>query len=689
MDLVLTFEISILILLIGSVITFFMGKHRKSIGLIALSFMTLAAVGIYYVVINVFLNGPAESLSLWTVPILDSSLVLKIDHLSALFLAIIALVSVLVSLYSLKFMNLEDFKEYSLRGYYPILLLFFAGVMCVVTVTDMFFFFIFWEVMTMASYFMVIFQKREKKNLQAGFKYFFITHVATALLFIASIILFSKGGSFAFDKMSETMQMMATQHSGLLHLVLLFFFLGFATKAGILPMGDWLPDAYPAAPAPASAAFAGSMTKLGIYGIVRIFCDILPASSYSNIWGIIIAIMGTVSIFVGTVTALVQNDSKRLLSFHVIGQMGYMFLGIGIGVAFMATNPVIAIVAIGAGIFHLVNHVCYKSCLFFNAGSVYYKVGTQDLNKIGGLYSLMPLTAITTIIASLAIAGIPPFSGFSSKWLIYQASVKAGLSNPLMIALGICALFISAVTLASFIKFFSSMYFGKYADNNSNAVKGDVPLSMKIPQIVLAFLCVFFGVLPMLPIHIVFSALEPILKQNVITFTGLYGAGTMGGITLNFGNGVFAAWNPVLILIVAFICLAISFFFFRAGKAPRRQVDTWYCGELHDPEEVRYEAHNFYLPFKKLFRLRIGQYEQEGIYPKITIPKLSLTNKNILYRLAQIDEWFYQPLVNKFLKCVRSFSALHSGIPHIYLLWLVLGAIAAVIVLFTLSANGV
>ncbi len=681
------FGISILIYLIAAVLTWTTGSNRKLVGWVALVCTVLSAVGILNLVFHVFSHGTIKSAApIWVVPGIGAKFLFFVDHLSALFLGIIAIMSVLVALYALEYMRLPFFANQSLRTFYPILMLFFASVMCVVAVNDLFIFFIFWELMTLTSYFLVIFKKDDRTRLRAGFKYFLITHIATALMFIAGAILYIKGKTFSFPHLTLTMEMIRFDSPWLLHLVLAFFFIGFATKAGILPMGDWLPDAYPAAPTPTSAAFAGSMTKLGIYGLIRIFCDILPVSSHTHTWGAIIAIFGTLSIFIGNMTALVQEDSKRMLSFGVIGQMGYMFLSIGTGIYFLPTNQALGALGIGAGIFHLINHVSYKSCLFFNAGSVFYKVGTRDINKVGGLSRIMPLTAATTVIASFSIAGIPPFSGFSSKWLIYQATINGGIHAPIFIALGLIAIFISGVTLAYSVKFFSSVFYGKYADNNSNAQKGDVPLSMMIPQIFLAVLCVLFGIVPLFAVKMVYKAIAGLFSSALFlpSVTFLYGNSAMGGLSLNLGEGVIAGWQPLIIVGVGLICVLIAYALYRSAAAPQRVDETWYCGEPHADDQVRYRAHSYYQAFKQMFNLSFGKYQRPGVYPTINYPKITFREKNFGKRLLDIDKWFYEPLVNGVMKIIYRFSATHSGIPHVYLLWLVIGTIATVAVMFLL-----
>jgi len=672
--------------LFGAVGCLLFHQRRRLVGLITLVAHLAAFLLIGYVVIEVFSRG---SLSLdqpiWKLPGLQAELNFKIDSLSALFLALISFMSVVVALYSLDYMTIPHYRSYSLAAFYPVLSLFFVGVSCVVAVTDLFFFFIFWELMTLTSYVLVVFDKNDPAKTKAGWKYFVITHVATALMFIAAMILFKIGGSFSFAQQSDAMAMLLVSRPRLLHLVLLFFFLGFATKAGILPMGDWLPGAYAAAPTPATAAFAGSMTKLGVYGILRIFVDLLPASGHTRTWGILIALFGAVSIFIGTLTALVQDDAKKLLSFHVIGQMGYMFLAIGAGVYFIVSAPVLAMAGLAAGIFHLINNVCYKSCLFFSAGAVYWKAKTFNINHVGGLSRILPVTGIMTLLASFSIAGIPPFNGFASKWLIYQMTIRGGMQVPVFILLAIVALFISAVTLASFIKFSTALFYGKFNDHHSNSQKGEVPAGMLLSQLVLVALCVILGLAPLWPLQAIQQALAGLLPAEYPSASmDLFGASRSGGLDLNWGNGMAASWHPLLLLPVFVICLGLAYWLYRVGAASRRTDETWYCGETQEEEQVRYQAHSYYLAFKQMFSIRLGSYQRPGVYPTIKYPKLNLAETNPLKKILNIDRWLYNPLVSGFEKVVIKFSATHSGIPHVYLLWLLLGTIAAVTILFLL-----
>ena len=681
-------ELSIGLLLLGAIVTMFLGSFRRLNGHIAFVFTTLAAICLFYVSFKVFASGTiVTDHPFWEVPGIGASLLVRIDGLSALFLALIALVSILTSLYAIRYMNVPIFQELSIRSFYPLLQIFFAAVVFVVVVADMFFFFIFWEVMTLTSYLLVVFNKSLKDRLRAGFKYFFITHVATALMFIAAIILYNHGGSFSFENMSQTMRDLANSQPGLLNFVLALFLIGFATKAGILPMGDWLPDAYPAAPTPASAAFAGIMSKLGIYGLLRIFIDILPVSAVCVTWGTIITILGTISIFVGSMTALTQDDSKRLLAFSIIGQMGYILFGMGISLHFMPKEPALAVVVLVATLFHLVNNVFFKVCLFFNAGSIHYRTGSRDLNKVGGLSRLLPLTATTAIIAAFSMSGVPLLGGFSSKWMLFISTITGGTKMPIFMGLAIIALFVSVVTLAYSVKFVGASFFGKFRAGEKPVEGKEVPFSMQLPQVVMALLCIIPGILPMVAIGLLQGVANGLIGAVSGLTTDVLSGNLIAPVALDFGAGLVAVMNPILIVMVFAIAMIVSLFFFRAGGAPCRADKTWYCGELHTDAEAFYPAKNYYKSFKDFFGIRIGGYVREGVYPTIRYPKIKLTERNLIKRCINVDKWFYQPLVNGFMALMQRFSVTHSGIPHVYLLWLVIGALAAIAVLFLLTGG--
>jgi hydrogenase-4 component B len=485
------------------------------------------------------------------------------------------------------------------------------------------------------------------------------------------------------------MAQMLYGNAGLLHLAMAFFFIGFSTKAGILPFGDWLPDAYPAAPSPAAATFGGIMSKIGLYGLVRVFFAPGPVAGIDKPWGVVMAIFGTLSIFLGSMTALAQDDTKKLLAFSVVGQMGYLLLGIGVGLYFWPSAPLLAAIALIATLFHLVNNVLFKSCLFYNAGAIYYRAGTRDLNEVGGLARLMPFSATSAVIAGLSMAGMPLLSGFSSKWLFFQASLQAGVKMPLFMLTALIALFISVVTLAYGVKFFGIAFFGKFNPGKAKRGEREVPLSMIIPQGAMAVASVLFGILPWLVVGPVQKGVLALMGGEVAGCGAVLPSGGVAApLLVDLGTGPVAAWNPVVILVAGVICFLLSWSLFRAGAAPVREDATWYCGEKHSDEEVRYKARGLYLSFKQFFKIRVGGYEQPGVYPQIRYPRVTLDERNPVRRVLNVDNWFFYPLTEGFMKLMRFFSGTHVGIPHVYLLWLVIGVIMAIVILFALAGGG-
>lgn len=671
---------SLLILTSGAIVTALLSRYRLLVGYVAFLFVLAACAGTFLTALEVFGRGTLTGPMLLKVPGLVSHFRLKVDCLSAFFLLITSLIAVCATLYSVRYILI--YKGHNLVKYYPLLLLFFASVISVVSVWDMLFFIVFWEVMTLTSYGLVVFEREKPEVMRAGLRYFITTHIATGCMILAAVVLYLQSGSFDFRSLREAFKALLAERPGIAHLVLFLFFVGFATKAGILPFGFWLPDAYPAAPTGASAAFAGTMTKLGVYGIVRVFAHILPISHHSYIWGEIIALFGVISIFVGTCTALVQSDSKRLLSFHIIGQVGYMLLGVGTGICFLPVNPAIAVAGLVAGLFHVINHAFYKSLLFLNAGAALYKTGTRDLNRVWGLINVMPLTAICAVIASLSIAGVPPFSGFSSKWLIFQSSITGGISVPLFLPFAIVAIFISTVTLASFLKFLGTLFLGKLYAEGREVEKGEVPLSMRVPQVVIAIFCVLFGIVPMLPIRLLGQAVGSILPVQYQPPTQwMFGISPIG-VRLNLGEGISGIWDPSFVVVALIICTFIAWLIYKTSGAPVREVDVWACGEEHALNEIRYKAHGFYLPFQDFLSFRVGRYRVRTYFP--TLPKPRAGKLANLRKAFDFDKFYYW-MVGVGRRFCERFSAVHAGYPQLYVLWMILGLIIAIAVVFALT----
>jgi hydrogenase-4 component B len=647
-------EIGIAILTVGSFVSLLLARRRKLCGWVSFALVCVFAVSIGLAVVGA-LTEPSCEHTVLSLPLLGSRLGLRVDPMSAIFLAIVAVIALLSTLYSIRYM--EHYVRDNVAKFFPILLLCVASMVGVLVTTDFLFFLVFWESMTLTSYFLVTFESENAASQRAGLKYFILTHGATLCMVAAALLLWRTSGSFSFEAIRHTLSGLLNTRPFLAHTVIFLFFLGFATKAGVLPMGDWLPDAHPVAPSGMSATLSGALVKLGIYGLVRLFYSFLVASASLSIWGIILALAGTGSLFAGTLTALRQTDTKRLMAFHTIGQIGYICLGLGTGAYCLRMYPAVASIALAGAIFHAVNHACFKSCLFLGAGSVLYRTGKRDMDKLSGLAAFMPYTAGTTTVASLSIAGVPPFNGFTSKWLIVAGCLLAGMRFPLFLVLGLVALFISLATLASFLKVLGSVFLGKADENVSTE---EAPISMVVPQVVLAALCVLFGIFPQPVLRLVSHAVESI---TAIPATGVDASRLWGGLWLSDGSPV-GFWSPLAILAALAVLALISYGIQRMGGAKVKAVPVWYCGEEHAPSVVRYTASSFFLPFK---------HAVQGVYPsgKVPVPRFPA----LLRRALDFDRWLYVPTVKAIDKGADRVSRTHVGTPQIYLLWIVIGAI--------------
>jgi hydrogenase-4 component B len=569
--------------------------------------------------VKVLGGGPGEALTLWSIPSLGSAFRFQVDGLSAIFLILIAAIAVLAALYSIAYM--KHYKELGVGRYYPHFLLFAAGMYGIVTVTDLMgAFFAFWQLMTIPSFALVRFERNKPENVRAAWRYLILMEISCVLVMLGAGVLgkfMPAAGEasglvrFDFDRLSEAMPALLENHGGIAALVLLLFLVGFGIKAGMWPFGQlWLPDAHPAAPSPVSALLSGVMIKTGVYGILRSFLWLVPvealASYPARTWGLVIAALGTITLFIGTLQALKQEESKRLLAFHSIGQVGYILLGIGACLSLIGPGApeIRALAAMGlyGALFHTLNHGLFKGLLFLNAGSMLYATGTQDLNRLGGLVRFMPVTAATALVASFSIAGVPLFNGFGSKWSIYVSTILGSREAGLLAIFGVFAILTSALTLASFMKFFGSSFLSRpsrLVEDSARAGRLEVGALMGAPQLVLAFLCVLLGVLPALALNMIRAGIEgspgglgEVLALAAAPNVDAAGVSAAGGSALLGPLAVVAALAGLMLL---------AWWISRAGGATRRAAEPWLCGYQPESEATRYGAHNLYIEFKRYF----------------------------------------------------------------------------------------
>lgn len=567
-----------------------------------------------------------------------------IDPLGAFFILVITMMSLASVIYSNGYLKpyIESKNINSHLVFLPVLI---ASMLAVVTCGNALMFLICWEIMSLSSFFLVIFESEKKEVLKAGIKYLVFMHISVLFIILAFAIMSIKAGNFDFNSFSSVL----ANNSNLANLVFILSFIGFGTKAGFVPFHNWLPDAHPAAPSHVSAIMSGVMIKTGIYGILRILCLIgIP----SKIISYTVLIISVISALYGVLYAITQHDLKRLLAYHSIENIGIIGIGIGVGMLGLTYhNPTVALVGFGGGILHVLNHSIFKELLFLSAGSVYIKTHTRNVEVLGGLIKSMPFTAILFLIGSVAICGLPPFNGFISEFLIYFGMFK-GLSIHNFITMLVLLFAISGLALVGtmailcFTKAFSIIFLGMPRSDAAENVTSDTGKSMIIPMSFLALLTLLIGIYPQYVFwHIkkVVFAIVPATAMNICAVC--YEPMRLMQVIAIFAIG-FVAFMTFLILLKL-----------KLTKGRITFHETWGCGYNRANNHMQYTASSYASPFLSMLRplfKKVFDIEK----PKKLFPQTAHFNLHIedieeaylIHPLLKFDEWF-----------LSKFEALQSG----------------------------
>ncbi len=630
----------------------------------------LGSLVLLFPVISVYLNGPYKT-SIYGIPV-------YIDGLSSIFLLVISLVGMAASLFSINYM---DYYERKGKGWVYALTynVFILAMMYIVIVNSFEWFVFFWELMTLSSFILMFFSE-ERKDIDASLKYYITMHFFNTFpLFLSLGIAYSLVGSFS--KLTFPMIAAALAAAPITTKVAftVLTLLAFMTKAGVVPFHYWLPDAHPAAPSNVSALLSGTMIKMAVYGMVRsVFTIIGP----SLILGYSIAVLGVVTLVVGTFYALRENIAKRLLAYSSVENMGYIWFGIGIGIALIPLGGVysaIGAIALFAGLFHVINHAIFKGSLFLTAGAIIYATGEKDLSKISGLSSQMKATALAALFSSLAISGIPPFNGFLSKWLLYIAGYYSG---SLVLSIGsVMAVFMSALTLAFSLKFYGAPFGGE--TSLGSRVK-EVPATMLAGQWLLAALALVIGVIP----YIV---------------APLANAPTGAPVKLTYSEyGYFTSiFEPLYFTTILVIATLAAYMLFRPKLGG--YTKPWDCGSTSiDEDEYRIRADGFYLWYERkvssFYRFTDWAYSLGYSLVKLIVKgylwiarffikivdtpytRVESIEEARNHEVMYIDEETFKPLI-RFLKNLRSIL---PGLPVGKIVSLVVVTVVVIAVLFAL-----
>lgn len=607
---------AILILFMGSFLTAVTGKKfnllRKIIviAVTSISFMfTILLFG------QVMLEG--KIIPYWMgnwKPVADFAIGIgiEVDGLSLFFGTICSFIIFLSGIYSFRYMDRDDGTD----KYYSIFLLLSGSIIGLIYTGDLFNMYVMIEIMTFASVGLTAFRNREGKSVEAAFKYLVIGSFGSSLVLLGTTIIYSYLHTLNLAQITAQFALLAKtgQHPIILWFAVALMIGGYAVKAFLVPCHIVAPDAYMAAPTSVSMLFSGVVNKAGVYGILRLVfiafqCMGLPKMQ------MLMVFWGTVTMFVGVTMALYQNDFKRLLAFHSISQVGYIITGAGL----------YTVLGLTGGLYHAINHSIFKGLLFLCAGAVLYATGTTDLNKLGGLAKKMPYTAGLFLIGAFSISGLPPFNGFASKWIIYQATYEKAIetNNPAYAVVTIIALLVSVMTLASFIKVTQSVFFGQLPEELENT--REVPLLMRIPMIILGACCFGAGILPQIVSrYLIQPAVTAIFNVgkyiNVMMGSGYAEKIINGKIEPVVINYTIAGYNPIswlvlfIILFAAFGVLILLGGFnpvgtvrsagYIAASVEDTRLDTFYCGEksVHSHVSGGDLFWGFKYNFKKYFK---------------------------------------------------------------------------------------
>jgi multicomponent Na+:H+ antiporter subunit D len=431
-----------------------------------------------------------------------------LDGFSVIMLCIINLIGFIALVYSLSYIR----KYTAEANYYALFCLIIAGMNGVVLSGDLFNLFVFLEVSVISSYALVAFGVG-KTELEASFKYQVLGGLASMLILLAIGLIYWKTKTL---NMADVRHVMESGYSKPFYMfVQVLLISGFGLKAAIIPFHAWLPDAHSSAPSPISAMLSGVLIKaVGIYVLVRLFFNMFV---FSQEIAVVLTALGAVSMVVGALVALMQWDLKRLLAYSSISQIGYVVMAFGMGMILIVKgeNLTIAALAIGGGLYHLINHAVFKGLLFLNAGALEHRLDTRDLKKMGGLSSVMPVTSSTSFMASMSISGIPPFNGFFSKLIIIIAAI-----NGKFYLLAALAVLVSIVTLAYFLKFQRFAFFNKSPDSALSHIK-EVPFPMCFSMVFLALLCLILSLLafPSVSEAILKPAVDVLMQSDLYSTT--------------------------------------------------------------------------------------------------------------------------------------------------------------------------
>ena len=621
--------------------------------------------------LNVIMNGSSIHFELAPNNVFSFNEFL-IDGIAAFFILLIGLVSLSVSIYSLSYI-----KEYIENRHVPVFGFFFnafiLSMFLLVSSNDIFSFIVFWELMSLTSFFLVIYNHKNDSSLKSGIIYLIMTNLGTALILASLLLLSSQTGSTSFESFRLSSDTFSVTMK---NIVFVLAFIGFGTKAGIVPLHVWLPYAHPSAPSNVSALMSAIMIKTAIYGLIRIIYDFGGVGSGATDnsefawWGLLFVTTGAISSVVGVLYSVIEKDIKRALAYSSIENIGIIFIGMGLSIVFLSFNLIyLSAIAMLAAMYHLLNHSIFKSLLFMGAGAIIFRTQTANMEKLGGLVKRMPWTSLFFLVGVLSISGLPFFNGFISEYLMMLSFISSYRIPDVVIAISVG--FASAafaltlgIVLATFVKIFGISFLSKPRSDIIYKIK-EVPRTMLAGMGIVAIMCITLGLIPAIGIDMITLAFnfQLPLNQPIFSFGSIWSESgtnnTVSGLSL-----------PVVsVIFVSILAATIGFLYGVGGRTKHRITETWSCGFVNLNERMQYTATSLSQPILHVFRnfykpslvIENIPYHSSNPYIKKSV-KIHVSNKNV------IEDYIYGPIIRNVLKANKVMKKIPTGKVNLYLL---------------------
>jgi formate hydrogenlyase subunit 3/multisubunit Na+/H+ antiporter MnhD subunit len=569
----------------------------------------------------------------------------RLDEVSAFFGLVVNVSIFATSLYG---MGLDRHKELSARiePYFPA---FTAAMNVVLLADDAFGFLFFWELMSVTSWALVLSRHTDPEARRAAHVYLIMASIGTVALLFAFGALAGSAGGYDFSSMRT-----AAPPAGTTALVLFATLIGTGSKAGIMPLHAWLPLAHPAAPSHVSALMSGVMTKVAVYGLIRVVFDVIGVPIWW--WSLPFIILGAATAVASLLYAVLDNDVKRVLAYSTVENIGIIYVGLGLSLAFKAAGLTsAAAVSMTAALLHVVFHSWYKSLLFLGAGAVVHATGRRDFDGLGGLIHTMPRTAFYFLIGALAISALPPLNGFVSEWLLFQ-SVLAGPSFPepilrfLTPAVGGLLALSAALAAACFVRVYGIAFLGRPRSSNAAAAH-DVPAVQSLAMALLAGLCVAGGLFGSL----ISAALEALVSQ--LTGGRLPGLGAgptpLSLVAFNSARSTYDA--PTIAIFVALSAASTMLLVHWVSNRRTRRAPAWDCGFPDPSPATQYSASSFSQPLRRVYGSVAFSAKEDVDMPQ---PGELRPARLIVEQADHIWNWLYAAPANALASAARALNAL-------------------------------